>query len=65
MVLLLQIKSMDSKADETFVSSVSNWPQLLYTNFHDLYYNKDDKSEQSDKELAKIQQVCRKLPASC
>ena len=53
----LQIKSKDSKADQSFVSSVSNWPHLLYTNFHDLYYNKDDKSEQIDKELAKIQQV--------
>ena len=30
--------------DKTFLESTNNWPSLLWTHSHDLYYNKDEKS---------------------
>ena len=34
-----------------------SWPEVLLTEFHDLYYNKNDTSEKNDATIAKIQQM--------
>ena len=34
-----------------------NWPEVLLTEFHDLYYNKSESSEKDDATIAKIQQM--------
>ena len=51
------VKSTISKNMTMEKLKFQTWPEVLLTEFHDLYYNKTDSSEKNDDKIAKIQQM--------
>lgn len=53
-------KQATASADDAAEDDLKNqdaWPTILLADYHDLYYNKGERSEQQDREMAKIQQL--------
>merc|ERR1712038_1045393 len=50
-------QSIDGAIDEQVLKGKQKWPEILLTQYHDLYYNKSESSEKRDAAMAKIQQM--------
>ena len=49
--------SIEDDISETDLKKDLKWPGIVYTRYHDLYYNQSENSEQNDAVCAKIQQM--------